>query len=64
MFQEDIYPPCFAGVPALSADEWLAGANKNPVLVPFTKDGLGSVISPGISVSFQQSRSTCTYTLY
>ena len=53
MFQEDIYPPCFAGVPALSADEWLAGANKNPVLVPFTKDGLGTIISPGVFVSFQ-----------
>lgn len=42
MFQEDIYPPCDAGIPALSADEWASGQNKPPVLVTITKDGLGS----------------------
>lgn len=33
MFQEDIYPPCPAGVPALTADEWVGGTNKDPVLM-------------------------------
>jgi len=32
VFQEDIYPDCYAGKPALSADEWLGGANKDPLL--------------------------------
>jgi len=32
VFQEDIYPDVAAGKPALSADEWLAGENKEPVL--------------------------------
>merc|ERR1712087_235047 len=32
VFQEDIYPDTFAGKPALSADEWLDGQNKEPVL--------------------------------
>lgn len=41
MFQEDIYPPCEAGVPALSAEEWASGVDKPPVLVVITKDGLG-----------------------
>jgi len=31
VFQEDIYPDCYAGKPALSADEWLNGANKDPI---------------------------------
>lgn len=31
-FQEDIYPDTFAGVPSLTADEWLAGENRPPVL--------------------------------
>eukprot|EP00485_Elphidium_margaritaceum_P023820 CAMPEP_0202712616 /NCGR_PEP_ID=MMETSP1385-20130828/43538_1 /ASSEMBLY_ACC=CAM_ASM_000861 /TAXON_ID=933848 /ORGANISM="Elphidium margaritaceum" /LENGTH=456 /DNA_ID=CAMNT_0049372703 /DNA_START=38 /DNA_END=1408 /DNA_ORIENTATION=- len=32
VFQDDIYPDTFAGKPALTADEWLNGANKDPVL--------------------------------
>merc|ERR1712154_626673 len=31
VFQEDIYPDCYAGKPALSADEWLDGNNKDPI---------------------------------
>lgn len=57
MFQDDIYPPCFAGIPALSADEWIAGGNKKPILVNITKDGLGSNVVGGVSVC------TCTCTL-
>ena len=40
MFQSDIYPPTFAGVPALSAEEWAGGANKDPILIAFTAKGL------------------------
>lgn len=50
MFQEDIFPPCFAGVSALSADEWLGGANKKRVMQNITKDGLGSSIGGGVTV--------------
>lgn len=32
VFQEDIYPDCYAGKPALSADEWQKGENKDPIL--------------------------------
>jgi len=32
VFQEDIYPDVAAGKPALSAEEWLAGANKPQVM--------------------------------
>ena len=51
MFYGDIYPPCFASIPALSADEWMAGANKKPVLISFRKDSVGSAVSQEISVS-------------
>eukprot|EP01084_Bolivina_argentea_P163464 284380_1 len=32
VFQEDIYPDVYAGKPALSADEWLDGQNKDPIV--------------------------------
>jgi len=32
VFQEDIYPDTYAGKPALSADEWLSGTNKDPIM--------------------------------
>merc|ERR1712130_588477 len=33
VFQEDIYPDTYAGKPALSADEWLGGENKDPIVM-------------------------------
>lgn len=30
VFQDDIYPDCFAGEPALTADEWLGGSDAEP----------------------------------
>jgi coronin-1B/1C/6 len=30
MFQDDIFPDCFSGEPALTADEWLSGKNGEP----------------------------------
>ena len=40
MFQDDIFPPTFAGNPALSADDWISGQNKDPLLVSFSANGL------------------------
>ena len=40
MFQDDIYPPCPSGVPALTAEEWVGGTNKDPILVSFSDSGL------------------------
>ena len=40
MFQDDIYPPAYAGIPSMNADEWLGGMNKDPVTVSFSADGL------------------------
>lgn len=30
IFQDDLYKPCFAGVPTLTAEEWKSGATKEP----------------------------------
>lgn len=30
-FQSDLYPPAYAGVPALTAEEWLGGKDADPV---------------------------------
>ena len=40
MFQDDIFPPCEAPIPALTADEWAAGENRPPRLLKFTEEGL------------------------
>ena len=50
MFQEDIYPPCLAGEPSLTAAEWVSGMNKDPKLLAFSRDGL-SPTSGGPKVS-------------
>ncbi|CAG0915018.1 unnamed protein product [Notodromas monacha] len=39
LFQVDLYPDTFAEQPALSADEWVAGVDKEPVLISL-KDGV------------------------
>jgi len=33
IFQDDIFPDCFAGEPVLTADEWLGGKNAEPKLM-------------------------------
>lgn len=33
VFQEDIYPDTYAGKQALTADEWLSGENKEPIMM-------------------------------
>lgn len=38
VFQEDIYPDTISGIPSLSCDEWISGANKEPILMSL-KDG-------------------------
>ena len=40
MFQDDVFPPCPSGKPALTAEEWASGVDKDPLLVAFTKGGL------------------------
>merc|ERR1719192_1445960 len=42
VFQEDIYPDCYAGKPALSADEWLNGQNKDPIMTSMDPEKKGS----------------------
>ena len=32
-YQPDLYPPTFAGIPALSNEEWREGQNSNPYLM-------------------------------
>lgn len=34
LFDRDLYPDTFSGEPSLTADEWVSGTNKDPVLKP------------------------------
>ena len=40
MFQDDIFPPFPSDEPALSAEEWASGQDKDPKLLAFTPDGI------------------------
>jgi len=37
-FQKDLYPPCISSTPALSAEEWFSGKDKNPIMMQMTAD--------------------------
>lgn len=39
LFQEDLYPDTPGDVPALSAEEWFAGKDENPILVSMRSGG-------------------------
>jgi coronin-1B/1C/6 len=41
IFQGDIYPDTYAGIPALSEEEWLAGQNKEPPKVSMKDKNVG-----------------------
>lgn len=52
MFQADIFPPCPSGEPALTAEEWIGGVDKDPKLMSFGGDGQTVTSSaPKVSVS-------------
>ena len=33
MFQDDIFPPTASATPSLTADEWISGQNREPILI-------------------------------
>jgi len=37
-FQKDLYPPCISSTPALSAEEWFSGKDKNPIMMQMTSE--------------------------
>jgi len=39
LFQEDLYPDTVSDVPAITAEEWWEGTNKEPILVPMSEIG-------------------------
>ena len=43
LFQEDLYPDTLADVPAVTGEEWFAGTNADPILVPITESGVQKV---------------------
>jgi coronin-1B/1C/6 len=56
-FQEDIFPDTFAGQPSLTADEWMAGENKPPVLMSLRPGGGGSIFAQAAQGDFVAPKS-------
>ncbi|KAG5192143.1 hypothetical protein JKP88DRAFT_204540 [Tribonema minus] len=53
-FQDDLFPPAFSGTPSLTADQWLAGANKPPVtmdLNPAAKRPVSQSLGGGLGAT-------------
>ncbi|KAI9905555.1 hypothetical protein PsorP6_013688 [Peronosclerospora sorghi] len=46
-FQDDIFPDTYAGIPSMSADEWLGGADNSPVLMSLRPEMQGKITSDG-----------------
>jgi coronin-1B/1C/6 len=49
IFQDDLFPPCISGEPALSADQWLGGQNADPKVASMET---GFVAKPASEVAF------------
>ena len=69
-YHPDVYPPTYAGIPALTADEWREGKNSNPYLMSMDpnnseiikNDGEGmpmtAVVQPTVSSGISPSASS------
>ena len=44
-FQDDIFPPAFSGVASLTADDWVAGESKPPMVMDLNPDSSGAAPS-------------------
>ena len=55
-YQPDVYPPSFAGIPALSAEEWRQGQNSNPILMVSLFPRFYVVAGAGRYVPHQEGR--------
>eukprot|EP00484_Ammonia_sp_Unknown_P030869 CAMPEP_0197052566 /NCGR_PEP_ID=MMETSP1384-20130603/27027_1 /TAXON_ID=29189 /ORGANISM="Ammonia sp." /LENGTH=464 /DNA_ID=CAMNT_0042485327 /DNA_START=44 /DNA_END=1434 /DNA_ORIENTATION=+ len=55
VFQDDIYPETYAGKPALSAEEWLGGQNKDPIMTTMDPENRKDDESGGITFNKKAS---------
>jgi len=57
LFQKDLFPDAYAGVPALEAKDWLAGENKPPVLRPMKPGEAAKTGEPAKATTFVAKKS-------
>mmetsp|Transcript_6435 Transcript_6435/g.15556 ORF Transcript_6435/g.15556 Transcript_6435/m.15556 type:complete len:369 (-) Transcript_6435:353-1459(-) len=50
LFQGELFPDAYAGVPSLSKEAWLGGENKDPVLKSLDPKKAGQVVGAGVKV--------------
>jgi coronin-1B/1C/6 len=56
LFQDDIFPDTYAGIPSLSAEQWKAGENADPVLVNLEpKDNAEKKKEAEATITFQKA---------
>eukprot|EP00612_Vaucheria_litorea_P006250 CAMPEP_0171481192 /NCGR_PEP_ID=MMETSP0946-20130122/6578_1 /TAXON_ID=109269 /ORGANISM="Vaucheria litorea, Strain CCMP2940" /LENGTH=441 /DNA_ID=CAMNT_0012012675 /DNA_START=177 /DNA_END=1502 /DNA_ORIENTATION=- len=57
LFQDDLFPDCYAGKPAMSADEFFEGKNKKPILMSMDPAKAGSNKPAAAASSFKVAKS-------
>ncbi|XP_064595737.1 coronin-2B-like isoform X2 [Liolophura sinensis] len=53
-FQEDIFPPTASSTPSLTADEWISGLNRNPILISLQDGHVTNTPQTSASVAVQK----------
>ncbi|EGB11069.1 hypothetical protein AURANDRAFT_21801 [Aureococcus anophagefferens] len=51
-FQDDIFPDTFSGHPSCTADEWLSGVTKTPLMMSLNPDSAGAKPTGGATKAF------------
>ncbi|EEA05505.1 uncharacterized protein CMU_025110 [Cryptosporidium muris RN66] len=59
-YNKELFPDCFAGKPSLSAEEWINGSSKSPILISLNPNSLNSQYSPKSSLDFSPNKQLST----
>jgi len=61
IFQADIFPDTYAGIPALTEADWISGKNADPIRMPF-REAQSKSGSSGAAPAFQAAKSVAELT--
>ncbi|KAL7068250.1 hypothetical protein ACR3K2_13010 [Cryptosporidium serpentis] len=60
VYNKELFPDCFAGKPSLSAEEWINGSSRPPILISLDPSSLNDPYSPTISLNFVPDKQLLT----
>ncbi|OII77062.1 hypothetical protein cand_021890 [Cryptosporidium andersoni] len=60
IYNKELFPDCFAGKPSLSAEEWINGSSKSPILISLNPNSLNNQYLPKSSLNFSPNKQLLT----